>query len=132
MVLGADREVVALRVGRDALRNRPRREHAVALQAQVPVQRPGLVLLHDESRSRRVGGAGALGDPGYLRCRFGRTAGRFGGGGEVALGLVFGERISRLRRSGTAGRHPVTVSTRRGGSARSVRGDADAASGAIG
>jgi hypothetical protein len=64
MVLGADREVVAAGVGRDALRHRPRGEHAVVLQPQVPVQRAGVVLLHDEPRGapvRLLGSATRLG-----------------------------------------------------------------------
>ena len=47
MVLGAHGEVVALGIGRDALRHRPRGERALVLEPQVPVQRPGVVLLHD-------------------------------------------------------------------------------------
>ena len=41
MVLGAHREVVALGPGRDAARHRPRGEHAVVLEPQIPVQRGG-------------------------------------------------------------------------------------------
>ena len=48
MVLGADGEPVLARVGRDALRQRPRGQHAVVLEAQVPVQRRGVVLLDHE------------------------------------------------------------------------------------
>ena len=53
VVLGVDRQVVALRVGRDALRDGPRDEHAVALEPQVPVQPAGVVLVHDEARLLR-------------------------------------------------------------------------------
>ena len=48
MVLGADREVVLPGVGGDALRHRPGREHAVALQTEIPVQGAGPVLLDDK------------------------------------------------------------------------------------
>ena len=69
-----DREVVALGVGRDALRDGPGDQHAVALEPQVPVQPAGVVLVHHEARLlRRVG---ALAGP-----RLGRRA-------EVALGAV--------------------------------------------
>ena len=53
VVLDVHREVVALGVGRDALRHRPRDQHAVALEAQVPVQVAGVVLLHHEALARR-------------------------------------------------------------------------------
>ena len=49
MVLGGDGEVVDTGVGRHALGKRPRHEHPVALEAEVPVQRPRVVLLHDEA-----------------------------------------------------------------------------------
>ena len=48
VVLRAHREVVALGVGRDALRHRPGGERALVLEAQVPVQRARVVLLDDE------------------------------------------------------------------------------------
>ena len=48
VVLHVDREVVDLRVDRQSLRERPRDEDAVALQAEVPVQRTRVVLLDDE------------------------------------------------------------------------------------
>ena len=57
VVLGAHGEVVALRVGRDAARHRPGREHAVVLEPQVPVQPPRVVLLDDEPAQRRSSGA---------------------------------------------------------------------------
>ena len=44
-----DGEVVALGIGRDALGHGPGDEHAVALEAEVPVQAAGVVLLHDEA-----------------------------------------------------------------------------------
>ncbi len=50
VVLGPDREVVSARVRRDALGDRPGGQRAVVLEPQVPVQRAGVVLLHDEPR----------------------------------------------------------------------------------
>ena len=50
VVLGAHREVVRLVQQRDALGHRPRPEHAVVLEAEVPVETAGVVLLHDEAR----------------------------------------------------------------------------------
>ena len=62
VVLGADREAVVLRLLGQAVRDRPRRERAVVLEAQVPVQARGVVLLDDEPRAlRRLRGvAGGL------------------------------------------------------------------------
>ena len=54
VVLGADREVVAAGVRRDALGHRPRGQRAVALEPQVPVQGPRVVLLDDEPRGASV------------------------------------------------------------------------------
>src|SRR5437773_11518480 len=48
VVLGVHREVVGSRIRRQALGHRPRDEHAVALQPEVPVQRCRMVLLDDE------------------------------------------------------------------------------------
>ena len=53
MVLDVDGEVVLLRVRRDALGHRPGDEHAVALQAQVPVEAAGVVLLDRRSGPAR-------------------------------------------------------------------------------
>ena len=75
VVLGADREVVAARVRRDALRDRPRGQRAVVLEPQIPVQRARVVLLDDEPR-RCV--------PPPPRA----VAGRLRGGGEVALAAI--------------------------------------------
>ena len=50
MVLRAHGEPVLLRVERDALGQRPRREHAFVLDPQVPVQPAGVVLLDHEAR----------------------------------------------------------------------------------
>jgi hypothetical protein len=50
VVLGLHGEVVHPLLRRDALRHRPRRADAVALEAQVPVQPTGVVLLDDEAR----------------------------------------------------------------------------------
>ena len=69
-----DRQAVVRRVGRDAVGDRPRGEHAVVLEAQVPVQAGGVVLLDDEP----VAPADVA------------PARRLGGGVEVALGAVGG------------------------------------------
>ena len=48
VVLGRDREAIVFgRLG-NALRHGPRGEHAVALEAKVVVEPPGVVPLHDE------------------------------------------------------------------------------------
>ena len=49
VVLGVDRDAVVLGVVGDPVGHRPRREHAVVLEAQVPVQAPRVVLLDDEA-----------------------------------------------------------------------------------
>src|SRR5205807_1601831 len=48
MVLGRRREAVLARVEGDPVRHRPRREHAVVLEAQVPVQPPRVMLVDHE------------------------------------------------------------------------------------
>ena len=48
VVLGADGQPVIGRIGRDAVGNRPGREHPVVLEAQIPVQAGGVVLLDDK------------------------------------------------------------------------------------
>jgi hypothetical protein len=73
VVLGADGEAVLVRMGGDAARQRPGHGHAVVLHAQVPVQAPGVVLLHHEARALR------LAPP---------PAARLGGALEVALGAI--------------------------------------------
>ena len=63
VVLGADRDAVVARRRRDAVGERPRGEHAVVLQPQVPVQARRVVLLDDEARRaarrRAVAAAGS-------------------------------------------------------------------------
>ena len=67
VVLDVDGEMVLPLVQRQALGNGPRHEDAVALQAEVPVQRPGVVLLDHErgwpaprsARPRRASGTGS-------------------------------------------------------------------------
>src|SRR6476620_2534244 len=54
MVLDVDREVLLTRLERDALRHRPRGKNTVALEAEVVVQSPGVVPLHDEDRAPRL------------------------------------------------------------------------------
>jgi len=70
-------EVVAGRIARQAAGYRPRGQHAVALQAQVPVQAPGAVFLDDEARP-------ALPAAPFFRRRLGRRA-------KVTLALVLAE-----------------------------------------
>jgi len=82
VILGLHGEVVHLGVGRQALWHGPRRQHAVALQPEVPVQGPGVVLLHDKAR---VLGIGEL----HLRRRLRRDV-------EVALGAVGRQLLGRL------------------------------------
>ena len=72
MILGVHGQVVYARVVRHALRYRPGHQHPVALQAHVPVQPPGVVLLDHERaavlvlpRGSRLGGHG-LGRPGGI------------------------------------------------------------------
>ena len=43
-----DRESFVCRVGRGALRHGPREQHAVGLEAEVPMKVPGGVLLNHE------------------------------------------------------------------------------------
>ena len=69
VVLGHDREVVALVRGRHAARHRPADEHSVTLQPEVPMQRGGVVLLDDEDRQLARRGARRCG---IGRHRFGR------------------------------------------------------------
>ena len=83
VVLGADRETVLLRVLRDPVRDRPRRERPVVLEPQVPVQPRRVVLLNDEPR-RSVRG-----------CRLRVAAGGFGRRVEVTFGAVALERVLR-------------------------------------
>jgi hypothetical protein len=91
VVLGVDREVVALGVGRDALRDGPGDEHAVAFEPQVPVQPAGVVLVHHEALPLRR--AATLAGP------------RLGGRAEVALGSVGVQAIGHGHRR--YGRRPV-------------------------
>ena len=73
VVLGAHREPVVRWIRRNAVGDRPRREHAVVLEPQIPVQAGGVVLLDDEPVPVAVAGV----DAGGLRR-----------GVEVALGAV--------------------------------------------
>ncbi len=83
VVLGAHREVVALRVRRDPLGHRPRRQRALVLEAQIPVQRAGVVLLDD------VAGAAFLDLAGR----------RLGGRLEVALGPIGPQPVGHRRQT---------------------------------
>ena len=88
VVLGVDRQAVVGRVRRDPVGDRPRGQHAVVLEAQIPVQARGVVLLDDEPRSA-AGGAGGV-------------AGGLGRGREVALGAVGVELVGWHRSATTA------------------------------
>jgi hypothetical protein len=50
VVLDVNGEMLRPRLEWNPLRNRPARERAIALEAKVVVQAPGLVSLHDEDR----------------------------------------------------------------------------------
>ena len=79
MVLDMDGEVLLARLERDALRHRPRGENAVPLEAEVVVEPPGVVPLHDEDR---------------LLCLTAPTAKRLGGLLPVSLALVLRELLA--------------------------------------
>ena len=132
VVLGHDREVVALVRVRDAARHRPAHEHAVALEAEVPVQRGRVVLLDDEARQlagvgvpRRAGStapARASCPPCAWRCSV-----RAGRRRRVAAAGVEAERPPAGRRSSRRARAPRRTSrcARSGSSSSShVRGAA--------
>ena len=56
VILGSHRQPVLGRVGRDPVRDRPRGEHAVVLEPEIPVQAGGVVLLdHEPGAVRGVG-----------------------------------------------------------------------------
>ena len=74
VVLGVHGQVVPLGIVRQALGQRPGGEHAVALEPQVPVQRPGVMLLDHETQG--LASPGAAG------------AHRFGRLGRIALGPI--------------------------------------------
>ena len=57
VVLGPHRQPVLVRVGGDPTRHGPGSERALVLEPEVPVQAPGIVLLHHEAR---IAGALAL------------------------------------------------------------------------
>ena len=94
VVLGVDGQVVPLGVVRQALGQCPGGEHAVALEAQVPVERPGMVLLdHETWGPAPSGAAGAHG------------LGRLGG---IALGPVGAQRLGLFARLAPRG-HATTL-----------------------
>ena len=66
MILGAHRQPVVGRIGRDPVRHRPRRQHPLMLQPQIPVQPRSRMLLHDEP-SLPVGLSGNRFPPGLGR-----------------------------------------------------------------
>src|SRR5918996_3334993 len=59
VVLGADRQAVLVGMGGDAPRERPRGQHALVFQGQVPVQPPRVMLLDHEPAAGGLGRAGA-------------------------------------------------------------------------
>src|ERR1700722_17338945 len=67
VVLGVHGEVVAARIVRHALGQRPGDEYPVALEPEVPVQAPRVVLLDDEDPG--AGFPGGLGPPRSLSRR---------------------------------------------------------------
>ena len=84
VVLGVDRESVAVRVTRDTARQRPGRQHPLVLEPQVPVQAGRVVLLdHVAARGRLV-----------ARCSL--LVARLRGAVEVALRAVVGELVARF------------------------------------
>ena len=83
VILGGGGEVVVPRRLGQALRERPRGEHAVVLEPQIPVQAPGVVLLDHEPAGCRSGS--------------GLPGGRLGCGGEVTFGAVGAQAAGRPR-----------------------------------
>ncbi len=63
VVLDLDREALHARVGRRPLRDGPRAQRPVDLEAEVVVQARGVVLLDDEARRAAAARAGASGAP---------------------------------------------------------------------
>ena len=55
VVLDLDREALVIGVHRRRLRDRPRAQHAVDLDAEVPVHAGGVVLVHDEQLGAAAG-----------------------------------------------------------------------------
>ena len=78
MVLGVHGEPVLVRVLRDAARQRPRDEHALVLEAQVPVQAAGVVLLDDEAALVRRRRASPRGSGVFSKSRFASVGARAG------------------------------------------------------
>ena len=101
VVFGVHREMVALRIGRDALRHRPRCEYAVALEPKIPVQRARVMLLHHEPGDRLL-----------LRGALRTRAARLGCRVEVALAFVLLERLLTLARHAFTVPVPALVASR--------------------
>ena len=59
MILDVDGEMLLPRLERHTFRYRPGDEDAVALEAEVVVEAPRVVSLHDEARSLRLGALAA-------------------------------------------------------------------------
>ena len=91
MILGGGREAVIAGRLRQALGQRPAGQHAVVLQAQIPMQAPGVVLLDHE--------APGCGPPSPPWPRGTLSGGRLGRGGEVTFGAVGASRFARPRRA---------------------------------
>ena len=70
MVLDVHGEMLLAGLERHALRHGPRGEHAVALEAEVVVEAPRVVPLHDEDRELRRGACAPNGSGVFLGSRF--------------------------------------------------------------
>ena len=66
VILGPDREPLVGRIAGRAFRHRPAPQHAAIFEAEIPVQAPRCMLLHDEDRR---GGTGRPGRGGGFRSR---------------------------------------------------------------
>ena len=119
VVLGVDGEPVLARSGRDSVGDRERGQHAIVLEAQIPVQAGRVMLVDDEPPGLLVGlGRGSA-----------PSARGLGRGLEVALGAVAVESLSgHCNASGSELRYAVVTGVgigrwRRGGAAgSSLRG----------
>ena len=94
VVLGHHGQAVGVRVQRWSLGHCPGDQHTGVLQAEVPVQPPGVMLLDDEGGQLPLGvfaGCGRIGGDG------------FGGLGRVAHGAVGGQAVQGLGGDGVRG-----------------------------
>ena len=97
MILGVDGEPVLAPVGWDPVGDRERRQHAIVLEAQIPVQASRVMLVDDEPRLFGLGR--------------GRAARGLGRGLEVALGAVaVGTRLTARIRADNFSLYPEGMS----------------------